>query len=134
MIKRARWFVSGAVAGAAGVSYASRKVKRTAAQLAPVEVARTVGRRVRDRAHDIGEAVRDGRAAMRAKEAELRALRDGRAADVHETLATGSEVLVDGRPAAPGQVIVLHPERSDTTAQNHPAVRHARRQHRRRSR
>lgn len=136
MIKRATWFVSGAVAGAAGSTYLTRKVtrtvKRTAAQLAPPTLARSIGRRVRSRARDVGEAVRDGRAAMRAKEAELRARRDGRAADLHDELGPGDEILVDGQPARPGQVIVLHPARPGSSgARNHPAVRHARQQRRR---
>ena len=44
---------------------------------------------------------------MRAREAELRARLDGRAIALADELDDGDEVLVDGRPVAPGQVIVL---------------------------
>jgi hypothetical protein len=44
---------------------------------------------------------------MRSKEAELRARLDGNAATLADHLDDGDEVLVDGRPVKPGQVIVL---------------------------
>lgn len=100
MIKRLTWFVGGAVAGAAGVSAAKKKVKKTAAQLAPVNVATNAAHRVRD-------AISEGRQAMRAKEAELRGRRDGRVSTLADELSDGDAVYVDGRPVAPGQVIVL---------------------------
>lgn len=59
-----RWTMFGYAAGL-GTSYAvARRVKRSLAQLTPPEVARRSSRRVRD-------ALTDGRAAMRAREAEL---------------------------------------------------------------
>lgn len=74
MIKRATWFVSGAVAGATGMGLVARRVKRrvrrTVLQLSPTYVARHTRLRVRS-------AVADGRRAMLLKEAELRARRDG---------------------------------------------------------
>ena len=79
MIKRVTWFVAGAAAGAAGTSYASRKIKKKVAQLAPARVARGAATRVQSRGHDLVEAVREGRTAMRLKEDELRAERDARA-------------------------------------------------------
>ena len=100
MIKRMTWFVGGAVAGAAGVGVAKRKMKQAATHLAPKNVVHSVKDRVRD-------AFTDGRAAMRAREAELRARLDGRATTLADDLDEGDEVLVDGRPVAPGQVIVL---------------------------
>ena len=100
MIKRLTWFVGGAVAGAAGINAATRKVKKTAAQLAPVTVAKGAVHRVR-------EAVSEGRQAMRAKEAELKGRRDGRVSTLADELGDGDAVYVDGRPVAPGQVIVL---------------------------
>jgi hypothetical protein len=39
-MKRITWFVAGAAAGATSAGYATRKIKSTAAQLAPVNVAR----------------------------------------------------------------------------------------------
>ena len=117
MMKRVTWFVSGAVAGAAGAGYAKKKVKKTAAQLAPVHVAKDAAGRVRSRVADVGDAVREGRAAMKAKETELRARLDGRAESLENDLGPGDQVLVDGRPVAPGQVIVLRDVR-DVTPQS----------------
>ena len=53
------------------------------------------------------DAVRDGREAMHAKEAELRAQRDGVLPTLADELEPHDRVLVDGRPVQPGQVIVL---------------------------
>ena len=95
MIKRLTWFASGMVAGAAGTVYAGKKIKRTAEALKPVNVAKSAVTKAKDRAHDLAEAVREGREAMRAKEAELEALRDAGLDD--------AEVV----PIRPGQVVVL---------------------------
>jgi hypothetical protein len=100
MIKRLTWFLGGALAGAAGAGIAKKKVKQKAAELAPVNVARGAAGRVR-------EAVAEGRRAMRAKEAELRARLEGRAGVLADELDEGDAVLVDGTPVEPGQVIVL---------------------------
>ncbi|HAP78553.1 MAG TPA: hypothetical protein DCR14_21030 [Acidimicrobiaceae bacterium] len=106
MIKRLTWFVGGAIAGVAGTNVAKRKVKAAAAELAPVNVARKTRDRVKD-------AVAEGRRAMKAKEAELRARRDGRADSLADALDEGDEVFVDGRPVEPGQVIVLRQVRDN---------------------
>ncbi len=74
-MRRAAWFVAGAASGVAGVTYAQRKIKATAARLAPANVARQAQHRVRTRGRHLAEAVREGRAAMRAKENSLRAER-----------------------------------------------------------
>jgi hypothetical protein len=100
MIKRLSWFLGGAVAGAAGVGAAKRKVKKTAAQMSPVTVAKGAAQRVRD-------AVAEGRQAMKAKEAELRGRRDGRVSTLADELSERDVVFVDGKPVAAGQVIVL---------------------------
>ncbi|MCB9380165.1 MAG: hypothetical protein R2694_11125 [Ilumatobacteraceae bacterium] len=100
MIKRLTWFVGGAVAGVAGTAVAKRKVKSVAHELAPANVAR----KTKERLHD---AWAEGKRAMKAKEAELRAHRDGRRETLADELDAGDEVLVDGRPVEPGQVIVL---------------------------
>src|SRR5471032_650282 len=115
MIKRVTWFISGAVAGIAGAGYAKRKVKATAEQLAPVNVAKNIGARAKARGHDVADAIREGRQAMRAKEAELRARRDGRAEPLADELDRGDEVLVHGLPVEPGQVIVLRQVREGST-------------------
>ena len=77
MIKRVTWFVAGAATGAAGAVATARKVRRTAERLAPANVARNAVDGLRDRAHDVAAAVREGRVAMVAKEQQLRAVRDG---------------------------------------------------------
>jgi hypothetical protein len=100
MIKRLTWFVSGAVAGVAGAGIAKRKVRQAATRLTPKNIVHGVTSHVRD-------AVAEGRVAMRAKEAELRARGDGRVLRLADDLEEGDEVLVDGVPVEPGQVIVL---------------------------
>ena len=100
MIKRMSWFLGGAVAGVAGVGVAKRKMKQAATHLTPKNVVHGVTHRVRD-------AFSEGRQAMRAREAELRARLDGRATTLADDLDDGDEVLVDGQPVSPGQVIVL---------------------------
>jgi hypothetical protein len=100
MIKRFTWFVSGAVAGVAGVGIAKRKIKQAATHLTPRNVVNEITTRVR-------ESVVEGRVAMRAKETELRARLDGRVVRLADDLDDGDEVLVDGVPVEPGQVIVL---------------------------
>jgi uncharacterized membrane protein len=99
-MKRLTWFLGGAVAGVAGVGVAKRKVKAAAAELAPAQVARKARTRLRDALHE-------GRRAMRAKEAELRARLDGRSGTLADELDAGDQLLVDGRSVEPGQVIVL---------------------------
>lgn len=108
MIKRISWFISGAAAGIAGAGYTKRKVKRTAAHLAPVQAAKRVINGARTRSHTVAEAIRDGRDAMRVKENELRARRDGRVSNLADQLGPDDAVLVNGHPVQPGQVIVMH--------------------------
>jgi len=75
-MKRVTWFASGVVVGAAGTVYAAGKVKRKAAQLKPVNVAKSAVVSVRGRFDDLADAIREGRSAMRDKEAELKAARE----------------------------------------------------------
>ena len=110
MLKRVSWFVSGAIAGIAGAGFAKRKVKQTAAQLAPTNIAKTAAARVREKGHDVADAVRDGRDAMRAKESELRAKLVGEPAGegVHaDDLDTLEGLPGDQRGAASGRVIII---------------------------
>ena len=90
MITRATWFVAGAAAGAVGATYTRRKVKAAAEQMAPVNVAKSVAGRARSRGHDLIEAVKEGRLAMRAKEDQLRAGRDAEALPV----APAAQIIV----------------------------------------
>jgi len=116
MMKRLTWFVGGVAAGAIGAGRAKRKVKSVASDLAPVQIARRATDRVRQRGHDVADAVREGRRAMRMKELELRARVDGSITTLADELDEDAAVIVDGRPVEPGQVIVLRqvrPRNSD---------------------
>jgi hypothetical protein len=106
MIKRLSWFISGALAGVAGVGYAKKKVKATASHLTPSNFVKSARARLRERRLDVSEALRDGRSAMQSKEAELIARRDGTFKTADE-LGSSDQVLVDGKPVEPGQIIVL---------------------------
>ncbi len=110
-MKRVTWFVTGIAAGAAGTNYASRKVKQTAAQLAPANVARGVARTVRQSARRLADAASEGRSAMRDREDELKARRDARLQSIDDQLEPGDQLLVDGRPVDSGRVIVLKQKR-----------------------
>ena len=77
MIRRVTWFVAGAATGVAGAVATGRKVRRTAERLMPANVARTAADGVARRKDAVVAAVREGKAAMIAKEHELRARRDG---------------------------------------------------------
>ena len=128
MITRVTWFVAGAAAGAVGATYTRRKVKRVADQLTPANVARSVAGRAKARGLDIVDALREGRAAMRVREEELRAERD--ATDDGTGLAIGGN--------APAQIIVLsdvrqleqlaraatRPNRAARVSADHPSVDH----------
>ncbi len=110
MIKRFVWFVSGIVTGAMAVVVTGRKVKRRVdkvTQLTPVKVVRDATTTVRKSVAEVGEAVRDGREAMRAKENELRARVEGRVSSLDDELDAADAVLVDGEPVEPGRVVVL---------------------------
>jgi hypothetical protein len=106
-MRRASWFVGGVVAGAAGVGYAKRKVRNATAQLAPVNVVRSAGARVREQGRHVVGAVREGRAAMHAREDELKARRDARIETIDDRLEPGDQLYVDGRPVDSARVIVL---------------------------
>jgi hypothetical protein len=110
-MKRITWFVTGIAAGAAGGSYATKKIKRTAAQLAPANVAKGASNRARQGGQKVLAAVKEGRAAMQAREDELKARRDARVETLDDHLAPGDQLLVDGRPVDSGRVIVLKQKR-----------------------
>jgi hypothetical protein len=126
MITRVTWFVAGAAAGAVGASYTRRKVKRVADQLTPGNVARSVAGRAKARGRDVVDALREGRAAMRVREEQLRAERD----------AEGTGLAIGGN--APAQIIVLsdvrqleqlaraatRPNRATRVSADHPSVDH----------
>ncbi len=80
MPNRITWFVVGAVAGAGGSVYAKRKARQAVDRMAPTNVAKVAVGKVRGTGRTMADAVREGRAAMRAKEAELREVEDARRA------------------------------------------------------
>lgn len=112
MIRRLVWFVSGIVAGVSGVLFAGRRVKRTIGAMGPVKVAGRAAEATRSRLGNVQAAFREGRDAMRDREAELRARRDGRVDHLDsgtsiDPVSPGDSVLVDGTPVAASRVIVL---------------------------
>ena len=82
-MKRLVWFAAGAAAGVGGTAYAKRKARQAAERYRPVNLAKGAVDRLAD-------AVREGRAAMAAKEVELKARQD-----------------IEPAPAAPVQVLVV---------------------------
>jgi hypothetical protein len=104
MIKRVSWFMAGAAAGVAGSEYARQKAKRAADRYKPAAVVRATALQLRVRSRDLVEALREGRHAMREKEAELIARRDGHVVNASDlgarviVLDTGS---VSTHPAGP---------------------------------
>jgi hypothetical protein len=112
MIKRLVWFLSGVVAGVAAVVTAGRRVKRTVGSITPVKVAGRAVDATRSRIDDLRSAFDEGRRAMRDRESELRARRDGRiekldAGTSIDPISEGDAILVDGTPVSPSRVIVL---------------------------
>jgi hypothetical protein len=112
MIKRLIWFVSGVVAGISGVLYAGKRVKRSVTSFTPIKVAQRATQTTRSRLSSVGDAFREGRDAMRDKEFEMKAKRDGRVESFDQQgsirpLQPGDELLIDGKRIEPGRVIVL---------------------------
>jgi hypothetical protein len=106
-MKRVTWFVGGVAAGVAGAGYAKKKVRQTAAQLAPTTVARSAAQRVSAKGREVADAVREGRRVMRQHEEEVEASRDGRLVSLHDHVAADDEVYVDGELVEPDRVIVM---------------------------
>ena len=107
MMKRVTWFAGGLVAGLASAGYAKKKVKETAAQMAPTQIAKSAADSVRSRTRDVADAVRECRQVMKHTEDELRARREGRLVSLDEHVAPGDQVYVDGVPVESGRVIVM---------------------------
>ncbi len=110
-MKRITWFVTGVAAGVTSASYATKKIKRTASQLAPVNVAKGAASRAKQGGRKVVAAVKEGRAAMHAREDELKVRRDARVETLDEHLEPGDQLLVDGQPVDTGRVIVLKQRR-----------------------
>ena len=107
MMKRVTWFVGGAAAGAAVRATPTKKVKQTAAQISPAQVARSAARRPARKSRDVVDAVREGRLVARHHEDELHAKREGRLESLDDHVAPGDQVFVDGVPVESGRVIVM---------------------------
>ena len=110
-MKRITWFLTGVAAGVTGAGYATKKIKRTASQLAPVNVAKGVASKAKQGGRKVVDAAREGRAAMHNREDELKARRDARVETLDEHLDPGDQLLVDGQPVESGRVIVLKQKR-----------------------
>ncbi len=106
-MKRATWFAGGVVAGLASAGYAKKKVRATASQVAPAQIARSAATSVRSRTVNVVDAIREGRQVMKHTEDELRARREGRLTSLDEHVAPGDQVFVDGVPVESGRVIVM---------------------------
>ena len=112
MIKRLIWFVSGVVAGISGVLFAGKRVKRSVTSFTPIKVAQRATQSTRSGLNSVADAFREGRDAMRDKEFEMKAKRDGRVESFDQQglirpLQPGDELLIDGKRIEPGRVIVL---------------------------
>jgi len=97
MMKRLVWFTAGAVAGAGGSAYLRRKARQAANRYRPVSMAKGAVDRVAD-------AVREGRAAMVAREAELRAAQEPPGAPSVVVVETAAVELVPPVPPADRRV------------------------------
>jgi hypothetical protein len=76
LIRRFFWFGTGASVGAGGVWWVRRRVRRAIMRYTPEsvgpEVRAQVAAHLRRGRNEVRDAVREGRAAMRTREAELR--------------------------------------------------------------
>jgi hypothetical protein len=110
MMKRVTWFAGGVVAGLASAGYAKKKVKETASQIAPTQIAKSAVVTVRSKTSIVTDALREGREVMKHTEDELRARREGRLTSLDEHVAPDDQVYVDGVPVDSGRVIVMRPK------------------------
>jgi hypothetical protein len=78
LIRRLLWFTTGATAGFGGAMWIRRQVLRRLERLVPARLQADASRSARNARLGVRAAVREGRAAARGREAELRAeLRPG---------------------------------------------------------
>jgi hypothetical protein len=94
MFKRVIWMGTGMAVGAAGSFWAKRKVELTVERYLPEQVAERLGANAKDLGRTVRAAASEGRAAMRATEAELRAR-------VEERTFTGPDRPPEPAPSAP---------------------------------
>ena len=72
MLSRVRWLGAGVAMGAGGSLWAQRKVKSVAARYRPSGLAGEAAERAKGLPGELRAAIREGRHAMREREAELR--------------------------------------------------------------
>lgn len=126
-MKRVTWFVGGVAAGAAGAGFAARKVRETAEQLKPVNLAKSVGRGVKGGVGNVVDAIREGRDAMHEREDSLRARRDGSISPLDERLVDGEQIYVDGHLVDTDRVVVLSAPSPPSSPRTRTGGRHRRR-------
>ena len=113
-MRRLGWFVAGATAGAGAMRMARRRVRSAARQLSPRHVRDQVEKRVRAKVDEVGDAIREGRAAKANRERQLLAVVDHRAESMTDHVGPKDTLLVDGEPVDAGRVIVLR-DRADAS-------------------
>ncbi|CAN5514053.1 hypothetical protein BH18ACT3_BH18ACT3_19040 [soil metagenome] len=109
MMKRLTWFVTGAVTGAAGSGYAKRRMRETAAQLTPRNVARSGAVALRRTARDVVDIMRSRQDGVTNGDAVAR--QGDEPATIADRIAPDEEILVDGRPVDRGRIVVTRPRR-----------------------
>ena len=107
MMRRITWFAGGLAAGVAGAGYAKKKVKETASNFAPAQVAKSAMSTARAKGRDVADAVREGRTVMNNHEDELRARREGRLETLDQHVDPGDRIFVDGAQVDSARVIVM---------------------------
>jgi hypothetical protein len=110
VFKRVIWMGTGMAVGAGGAFWAKRKVEQTIEQYLPEQVADRAAGAAKDLGRTVKAAAAEGRAAMRATEAELRARVEERtfvgerpvlAGDRSSTAAPAGRAGVRRRPRVP---------------------------------
>jgi hypothetical protein len=93
LIRRLVWFTTGATAGFGGAMWIRRWLMRRIERLVPPHTSDQIGQSARQVGHGVRQAVAEGRAAARVREAELRAeLRPGAGPAVIEQGRSSSQV------------------------------------------
>lgn len=89
-MRRLVWLGIGALAGASGTVWLERKVRQRLDALQPDHAVRVAAERARTAGRTVAEAVAEGRDAMRTREQELLARRDGTTAPDLRVVPGGS--------------------------------------------
>jgi hypothetical protein len=117
VFKRVTWFVTGAAAGVGGGLYAKRRVKQAIDRLAPEHVQAAAKAKAQELGDQVVEAVREGRAAMRAREAELRGMSPRRRQAIDTTARASDDRQSAVDHAARGASAQVNPVRRQRAAQ-----------------